>query len=141
MDCRRSDAINLIEEVRSSRHLVYVTDGEIKPLLLPDSENISAVLANPSGTLPKFNRMGFLAGFGDRDIRMMRRGFCYKGSLVPETFVAEVHASGYAETPALHRPKRRTRSSVSASPLQSWKRCWRRNGALHARHRRQKKAL
>ena len=33
---------------------------------LPDCENISVVLANPSGTLPKFNRMGFLAGFGNR---------------------------------------------------------------------------
>jgi hypothetical protein len=52
---------------------------------LPDSENISAVLANPSGTLAKFNRMGYLAGFGDRDIRMVRRGYCYKGSLAPET--------------------------------------------------------
>ena len=66
--------------------------------LLADSENISAVLANPSGTLSKFNRMGFLAGFGDRDIRMVRHGYCYKGSLVPETFVAEVHAPGYTET-------------------------------------------
>jgi hypothetical protein len=66
--------------------------------LLPDSENISAVLANPSGTLPKFNRMGFLAGFGDRDIKMLRSGFCYKGSLAAEKFYAEVHAPDYAET-------------------------------------------
>ena len=33
----------------------------------PDSEHISAVIANPSGTLAKFKRMGFLTGFGDRD--------------------------------------------------------------------------
>jgi hypothetical protein len=32
--------------------------------LQPDTDNISAVLANPNGTISKFNRMGFLAGFG-----------------------------------------------------------------------------
>lgn len=64
----------------------------------PDSENISAVVANPSGTLPKFNRMGFLAGFGDRDIKMVRGGFCYKGSLLPEQFASEVHSPEYSET-------------------------------------------
>lgn len=65
----------------------------------PDSENVSAVLANPSGTLSKFNRMGFLAGFGDRRIRMLRKGICYKdGSLFPQDFVSEVHAADYSET-------------------------------------------
>lgn len=66
--------------------------------LLPDSENISAVLANPNGTLPKFNRMGFLAGFGDRSIRMLRSGYCYRGSLTPQQFNAEVHSPDYTET-------------------------------------------
>ena len=66
--------------------------------LLPDSENISAVLANPSGTLSKFNRMGLVAGFGDGDIKMFRSGVCYKGSLVPEQFYAEVHSPDYTET-------------------------------------------
>jgi hypothetical protein len=42
--------------------------------------------------------MGFIAGFGDRDIVMMRGGYCYKGSLIPEKFTAEVHAPGYSET-------------------------------------------
>ena len=66
---------------------------------LPDSENISAVLANPAGTLPKFSRMGFLAGFGDRDVKMLRSGICYKDrGLTPEKFYSEVHAAGYAET-------------------------------------------
>lgn len=64
----------------------------------PDTENISAVLANPSGTISKFNRIGFLAGFGDRDIRMVRGGYCYRGSKVPERFAAEVHEPGYEET-------------------------------------------
>lgn len=33
---------------------------------LPDCENISAVLTNPTATISKFNRMGYLAGFGDQ---------------------------------------------------------------------------
>jgi hypothetical protein len=64
----------------------------------PQAENISAVIANPSGTLSKFNRMGFLAGFGDRDIRMVRKSFGYRGSVLPQDFVDEVHRPGYSET-------------------------------------------
>jgi hypothetical protein len=64
----------------------------------PETENISAVLANPTGTLTKFNRMGFLAGFGDRHITMICRGYCYKGSPVPEQFVAEVNSPDYTES-------------------------------------------
>lgn len=41
---------------------------------LPSSEHVSAVLLNPQGTLMKFNRMGFLAGFGSRRVRMTRSG-------------------------------------------------------------------
>jgi hypothetical protein len=67
--------------------------------LQPDSENVSAVLANPGGTLSKFNRMGFLAGFGDRWIGMVRGGICYRrGKLAPESFAAKVHDAGYSET-------------------------------------------
>ena len=42
--------------------------------------------------------MGFVAGFGDRDIKMIRKGLCYKGSLTPEKFVTEIHSPDYAET-------------------------------------------
>jgi hypothetical protein len=38
---------------------------------LPGSEHVSAVLANPTATISKFNRMGYLAGLGSRDVRMM----------------------------------------------------------------------
>ena len=41
---------------------------------LRNAENVSAVLVNPQGTLVKFNRIGFLAGFGDRRVRMTRFG-------------------------------------------------------------------
>jgi hypothetical protein len=33
---------------------------------LPGAENVSAIIINPQGTLNKFNRMGYLTGFGDR---------------------------------------------------------------------------
>lgn len=66
--------------------------------LQPDAENISAVLANPGGTFSKFNRMGFLAGFGDRDIRMVRAGICYRDAVSPEEFAVEVNSPDYSET-------------------------------------------
>ncbi|MEZ5894215.1 MAG: hypothetical protein R3C58_13865, partial [Parvularculaceae bacterium] len=41
---------------------------------LKNAENISAVIVNPQGTLMKFNRIGFVAGFGDPNIKMTRKG-------------------------------------------------------------------
>lgn len=41
---------------------------------LPGSKNVSAVIVNPQGTLPKFNRLGFIAGFGNPNVRMVRSG-------------------------------------------------------------------
>jgi len=66
--------------------------------LQPDSDQISAVIANPGGTLSKFNRMGFVAGFGDRDIKMVRGGYCYRKSPIAEKFALEVHAPDYSES-------------------------------------------
>jgi hypothetical protein len=40
----------------------------------PGAENISAVIFNSSGTLSKFNRIGFAAGFGSRNLLLVRRG-------------------------------------------------------------------
>lgn len=90
--------------------------------LQPDSENVSAVLANPSGTLSKFNRMGFLAGFGDRRIRMLRKGIAYNdGSLYPEDFFLEVHSAGYSEAwceglSVYHNPNAKHPLPVDAFP-------------------------
>ncbi len=42
---------------------------------LPDAENVSALLFSNSGTISKFNRMGFLAGFGSPRLRIERVGF------------------------------------------------------------------
>lgn len=88
-------------EIVSEPIEAYLWEGKRIPagfFRQPDAENISAVIANPGGTIAKFNRMGFVAGFGDRSIRMVRGGICYRGKLVPESYADEVHAQGYGET-------------------------------------------
>lgn len=100
-------------EIVSSQIASYEWEGKKIPagfFLQPDAENISAVIANQNGTIAKFNRMGFLAGFGDQNLRMVRGGLCYRGKLVPETFSAEVHSPDYRETwteglAVYHNPK------------------------------------
>lgn len=83
---------------------------------LPESENVSAVMLNPIGTIPKFNRMGFVAGFGDRRIRMthtgIRRGEVDLAGPAPLHFSRRVHEPGYAErwiegAVVLHNPEAR----------------------------------
>ena len=83
---------------------------------LPEAENVSAVMLNPLGTIPKFNRMGFVAGFGDRRIRMtqtgIRRGEIDQAGPGPLPFSRDVHAPGFAETwiegaVILHNPNAR----------------------------------
>jgi hypothetical protein len=64
----------------------------------PEAEHISAVLANPEGTISKFNRMGFLSNFGDRDIGMIRHGLAYQGGINPQQFTARVDDAKYAES-------------------------------------------
>ena len=68
---------------------------------LPESENVSAVLLNPLGTITKFNRMGYIAGFGNRGVRMVRTGIA-RGELNPRDprptpFRQEVNDPGYNE--------------------------------------------
>jgi hypothetical protein len=44
---------------------------------LPDAENISAVAFSNSGTISKFNRMGLLASFGSKRLRLVRIGTAF----------------------------------------------------------------
>lgn len=64
---------------------------------LPKAENVSAIIVNSQGTLPKFNRLGFVAEFGDRRVRMIRTGVT-QGEQVAAPFVHVVHEPGYGET-------------------------------------------
>ena len=83
---------------------------------LPEAENVSAVMLNPIGTIPKFNRIGFIAGFGDRAIRMVHTGI-RRGEIDPRgpgplPFRHDVHSPGYAEkwiegAVILHNPNAR----------------------------------
>lgn len=68
---------------------------------LPDSENVSAVISNASATISKFNRMGVLAGFGSKRVRLVREGTAASSdpnSEKPVHFVHEVNSQDYSET-------------------------------------------
>ena len=80
---------------------------------LPGSENVSAVLTNPSATISKFNRMGVLAGFGSNRVRLHRTGVATNneaGAAEPVQFSMDVNAPDYRETwmegmDVFHNPK------------------------------------
>jgi hypothetical protein len=82
---------------------------------LPESENISAVIANTSATISKFNRTGVVAGFGSKRVRLLRRGLVTDldpNASMPKPFVAEVNAPGYSESwiegmDSYHNPRAR----------------------------------
>jgi hypothetical protein len=83
---------------------------------LPGAENVSAVLVNPQGTVTKFNRMGYIAGFGSRRVLMtrsgVRRGELDGDGLPAKNFRQNVHDPGYQESwvegmVVLHNPKAR----------------------------------
>jgi ribosomal protein L30 len=63
----------------------------------PGAENVSAVIVNAQGTLPKFNRLGHLAGFGNKRVRMIRRGVAL-GAKQGIPFLQAMHAPGYTES-------------------------------------------
>lgn len=68
---------------------------------LPGAENISAVISNASATISKFNRMGALAGFGSRRVRMIREGTAANSapnSELPTVFMHDVNSPHYSET-------------------------------------------
>ncbi len=87
---------------RIERHVYGTADEPSGFFGFDRAENVSAVLINPQGTLLKFNRMGFLAGFGDRRVRMVRQGYRrHEGDPddpSPRPFRDLVHAPGYSET-------------------------------------------
>lgn len=67
---------------------------------LPGSENISAVISNPSATISKFNRMGVVAGFGSPRVRMNREGTMPNpdpNASEPLTFTHDVNSPDYVE--------------------------------------------
>ncbi len=68
---------------------------------LPGAENVSAVIFSNSGTISKFNRMGQLAGFGSKRVRMVRQGTAYDhnpDAAAPRGFRLRVDEPDYSET-------------------------------------------
>lgn len=110
----RQNGVLRVERIADHRY-----DGLTEPsglFTFEESENISAVLLNPQGTITKFNRMGYLAGFEQANIRMVRtgvaRGERNQADSRPVAFMHEVHAPGYEETwvegmVVLHNPNAR----------------------------------
>jgi len=80
---------------------------------LPDSENVSAVLSNQSATISKFNRMGVLAGFGSKRVRLRRMGTATNNDAnvaEPVQFSFDVNSPEYRESwiegmDVYHNPK------------------------------------
>lgn len=67
----------------------------------PGAENISAVIVNPSATISKFNRMGLMAGFGSKDVKLIRKGLATDfdpNASEPKSFEIEVNSETYSET-------------------------------------------
>ena len=120
----RQTAANGTSEVVSQKIDKFEWGGKEVPagyFLQPETEHISAVLANPSGTITKFNRLGYIAGFGDQAIKMVRTGYGYRGSVHPETFTVDVHAPEYTEAwcegvSIYHNPNAREPLSVESFP-------------------------
>jgi len=68
---------------------------------LPGAENISAVIHNPTATISKFNRMGWLAKLGSPQVKMVRFGTAYRhdrNAALPDTYIQRLDEAGYSET-------------------------------------------
>lgn len=66
----------------------------------PGAEHISAVIFNSGATLSKFNRIGLIAGFGSKRVRLVRQGFAMDpdpNASTPRKFTLAVDSS-YSES-------------------------------------------
>ncbi|MEQ1621196.1 MAG: hypothetical protein ABL919_07290 [Methylococcales bacterium] len=66
-----------------------------------DAENISAVLFSNQATIPKFNRMGKIAGLGSEKVKMIRNGFLYNpdpNAIYPIPFSKDLDDPEYEES-------------------------------------------
>jgi hypothetical protein len=114
-------------------HHVWGTSKERSGFFsFPGSENVSAVIVNPQGTLSKFTRMGYIAGFGDRRVKIIRRGLVRgehnKDDPRPRYFVHDVSDPSYSESwvegmVVLHNPNALIRlpPPLTAQVTNSWR--------------------
>lgn len=82
----------------------HVWDGKEIPsgfFFQDDVENISAVLFSNQATIPKFNRMGKIAGLGSTNVKMIRNGFLYNpdpDAIHPIPFSKDLDDPDYEES-------------------------------------------
>ncbi|WP_230079613.1 hypothetical protein [Serratia marcescens] len=82
----------------------HVWDGKEIPsgfFYQEHAENISAVLFSNQATIPKFNRMGKLAGLGSNGVKMIRNGYLYNpdpDAIYPIPFSKDVDDPDYEES-------------------------------------------
>jgi hypothetical protein len=97
----RSDGELVISPRKVTSHRWGAKEVESGFFNLPGAENISAVIANTSATISKFNRMGAMAGFGSQRVRMVRRGVVTDldpNASAPKSFEVEVNSTDYYES-------------------------------------------
>lgn len=88
----------------------------------PGAENVAAVLASNEATLTKFNRMGFIAGFGNADVFIGREGAMLDletnqgGRFRYQTKIGEVSERWSDGLWVFHNPKARKPIPLSLFP-------------------------
>ncbi len=75
--CHASDGTLTITPKRIDKHIHGKKEIPSGFFDLPGAENVSAVLFSGSATIAKFNRMGYLRGYGNESIMMFRQGTCF----------------------------------------------------------------
>lgn len=89
--------------IKTQKIIEHTWEGKTIPssfFTLPNSDNVSAVLFSNNATVSTFNRMGFIAGFGNQNIKMVRMGTSYDSNpnaAKPKSFSKEVHNASYTE--------------------------------------------
>ena len=82
----------------------HVWDGKEIPSAFfyqENAENISAVLFSNQATIPKFNRMGKIAGLGSQNVKMFREGYMHDpnpDAIHPIPFMKDVDSPDYEES-------------------------------------------
>ena len=74
---RQDEVVGIRGPIESREVESYSWEGKSIPagfFKQPGAEHVSAMIANPEGTVLTFNRMGLISGFGDPAVRMICQG-------------------------------------------------------------------
>lgn len=88
----------VISSLKIEKHVFKGKEIPSGFFFLPESEHVSAILFSASGTISKFNRLGKIAGFGEKSVRMIRVGTNHRhdpNSALPDQFIFEVNDEYY----------------------------------------------